>query len=53
MLIRVMGYVDETVIVDSDEYAKAKQEKRLEKLMEPIINELDVELMWAPAKDFS
>ncbi len=53
MKLRVVGYLDETVEIDADEWDKAVTSNQLEAFMAPILKGLKVEVTYGETGEFN
>lgn len=52
MKIRIIGIADRTVDIDTGDYLRAKEEKRLHEFMDPYVRETPFDVTYAPEEDF-
>lgn len=52
MKLRVVGYLDETVEIDDNEWDKAVNSNELESFMDPILRGLKVEVTYGETGEF-
>jgi len=52
MEIRVVGYLDQKILVNEDEWRKALEDNELDKFMDPILRKLNVEITYGETGEF-